>query len=369
MIALISMESQMLSLKSQRRLLLAFSLSGVIFLSGCGRETSTTDSKSKGEMTPSSPPTANEPKSDVVQFDLGGPCLPIGSGKKLALTGAEEEQIRANRQWQRLVDGEKENVRGDCSIPYRWERLFGALVQADRYSEAVQVLAEMEERGFSMPHAVVSKSGEGFLSSKEFKGSYQGAEYAARETEIRKNLISAENQLASMTDNDRPPQMYRHSGACPFECCMYRQWKTRSAVELLESIGSSRIVAQVPSGASVKGLTGEVRLEPEPYVVLEDNGVLKAGEAIFFLDNIGEGHVNYWYHGRLNPDLQLEEGLLFYSYEDCNSNFAKAKAGCSLRKLRPERTYRNEWWVKVSYGGKEGWVLNTGQFDNVDACG
>jgi hypothetical protein len=42
---------------------------------------------------------------------------------------------------------------------------------------------------------------------------------------------------------------------------------------------------------------------------------------------------------------------------------------CSLRKLQPEKSFRTEWWVKIRYAGKEGWVLNTGQFDNVDPCG
>ena len=172
-----------------------------------------------------------------------------------------------------------------------------------------------------------------------------------------------------MTDKDLPPNPYRHEGACPFECCTYRQWKTRSAVRLHESIDSPAIVAEVPAGVSVGGLTGEVRVEPQPYAVLEDNGALKAGDLIFFLDNVGEGCVNYWYHGKLNPDLGLNEGLLFYLYDGCQPNTARMKGACSLRKLRPENTFMNDWWGKIRYQGKEGWVLNTGQFDNVDACG
>jgi hypothetical protein len=90
---------------------------------------------------------------------------------------------------------------------------------------------------------------------------------------------------------------------------------------------------------------------------------------IFFLDNIGEGYVNYWYDGKLNPDLGLTEGLRLYTYEDCSSNAARTKGICSLKKLYPERTFKSEWWVKIRFQGKVGWVLNTGQFSNVDACG
>jgi hypothetical protein len=172
-----------------------------------------------------------------------------------------------------------------------------------------------------------------------------------------------------MTDTDRPPNPYRHEGACPFECCTYREWRTRSAVQLRESIDSPTIVAEVPAGVSVAGLTGEVRLEPEPHAVLQDNGALKAGDVIFLLDNIGEGYVNYWYHGKLNPELGINDGLLIFSYDNCQSNQSVLNASCSIRKLRPGKTFMNEWWVKIRYQGKEGWVLNTGQFDNVDACG
>ena len=244
-----------------------------------------------------------------------------------------------------------------------------ALVNGHHYTEAVQVLNDMATRGFPMPHAVVSKADPSFLASNEFKESAKGIEYAARENEIQRAMRMAENELASMTDKDLPPQSYRHAGACPFEGCTYREWKTRSAIQLQESIDSPKTIAEVPAGVSVLGLTGEVRLEPEPYAVLADNGALKAGDVIFFLDNIGEGHVNYWYHGKLNPELGVGEGLHYYSYENCQSNAARMKAACSLRKLRPGKTFINEWWVKIRFGAKEGWVLNTGQFDNVDALG
>ena len=144
---------------------------------------------------------------------------------------------------------------------------------------------------------------------------------------------------------------------------------TRSAVQLLESIGSATVVAEIPADARVDGVTGEVWVEPQPYAVLRDNGLLKAGDVIFFLDNLGEGHVNYWYKGSLNPELELHDGLYSYTYENCQANHVVAGA-CSLRKLHPEKKFLNEWWVKIrTSDGKEGWVLNKSQFSNTDACG
>src|SRR5262249_5986899 len=110
---------------------------------------------------------------------------------------------------------------------------------------------------------------------------------------------------------------------------------------------------------------------PEPYAVLADQGVLKAGDVIFFLDNRGEGFINYWYEGKLNPELDLDEGLLYYTTENCNANLSSSgKDPCWLRKLRPAKTFSNAWWVKIRLSnGKVGWTLNTGQFDNMDSCG
>ena len=103
-------------------------------------------------------------------------------------------------------------------------------------------------------------------------------------------------------------------------------------------------------------------------MALEDLGELKEGGVIFLLDNLGEGHVNYWYNGKLKPELNLDEGLYFYEYENCVPGAGPRTY--SLRKLQPELKYRNDWWVRIhTVDGKGGWVLNEGQFDNMDACG
>jgi hypothetical protein len=107
------------------------------------------------------------------------------------------------------------------------------------------------------------------------------------------------------------------------------------------------------------------------YLCTERDLRVRQGDERIRTGRKGDTHneVNYWYRGKLNPDLGLNEGLLFYSYDDCQPNTARMRGACSLKKLRPEKTFMNEWWVKIRYQGKEGWVLNTGQFDNVDACG
>ena len=344
-------------------------------MSACGGKSSKTPPKEPIERLPPSvsvsnsrePATSQGRETTKGQFNLGGECLPRGQYRPLALTGKLEEQVRSNGEWDTLIAAAKQDVRSDCSVPYRWEKLFTALVNGHQYREAVQVLNDMAMRAFPLPHAIVSKADPAFLDSTEFKNSSKGIEYAVRENEIQEALRLAQNELSSMPDEDRPPKLYRHVGACPFECCTYRQWKTRSAIQLQQSIDSSNIIAEIPAGVSVAGLTGEVQVEPEPYAVLEDNGIVKAGDVIFFLDYIGEGYVNYWYRGKLKPEIGFDV-LLRNTYDNCQSD-GRIEAPCSLRKLQPGKTFKNEWWVKIGFGGKEGWVLNTGQFDNVDACG
>jgi len=340
-------------------------LSGLIGLAACSRKAEDKPSlqSSVGDQD-KLPPTPVVPASPL---DLGGPCSETPQ-TRLALTGKQEADLRKAKNWNALIEGAKQNVRDLCSNAYRWGNLFNAFVDAHRYTEATQVLNEMKTRGFPLPFATLSKADSGFLSGEEFRRSSLGLEFEARSREVAETMRRAESSLSSMDAKDLPPSLYTEKGACPFECCTYRKWKTTKPVQLLESIRSSKVVATIAAGVSVQALTGQVDVEPVPYVALEDLGVLKAGDVIFFLNNLGEGYVNYWYNGKLKPELGLDDGLLFYTYENCTQN--SGPGSCSLRKLHPEKEYRNEWWVHLrTANGKEGWVLNTGQFDNMDACG
>lgn len=319
-----------------------------------------------------------QPSGTGRHFDLGGPCEASHTGethqqlverlRRVHLTGAEEEKLRKDRDWLALIEAAKREVRDNCSVPYRWESLFMVLVEAHLYREAIQILEEMEARGFPMPHLSLSKSGAGFLESGEFNATRPGARFAQEESDMQRLLRTADAALKSMPEKDRPPELYKSIGACPFECCTYGEWGTEEAIQLHEAIGSTKIIAEVPAGHRVVALTGEVWLEPEPYVALKENGVLKPGDVIFFLDYEGEGAWNLWFKGSLNPKLAFNDVPHMFLYEECTSNNQGPRA-CSLRKLYPEKKFRYEWWVKVrTPDGKEGWVVNTGQFSNTDSC-
>jgi hypothetical protein len=279
----------------------------------------------------------------------------------------QEQALVEAKDWDALIDARKQSVRNFCSNTFRWAQLFSALVEARRYLEAVQTLNSLKERNSPLPFAVIEKTDAAFLAAEEFRASAVGQEYAARKDEIDELMRGAAAKLAAMTPSELPPNPYRSIGACPFECCTYREWTTRMPVQLVESIGSTKVIAEIPSGVKVQGVTGEVHLDAEPYVALENLGALKAGDVIFLLDNEGEGYVNYWFNGKLKPPLGLDEGLAMYSYESCLTH--TGPGACSLRKLHPQKKFRNDWWVRVKTAdGREGWALNTGQFGNIDAC-
>jgi len=343
----------------------------ILGLAGCTRTEDDAARHESREQPKLPPQTQQAPVRPPAPFDLGGPCGSPGVSRGLALTGRREEELRKNERWDELIDGAKQDVRSNCSIPFRWQKLFTVLVSGHRYEDAVKVAAETTRRGFPFPHAVLANADAAFLASDAFKLSEIGTAYAIRESEDRQNLRLAEERLSKMEPKYRPANPYRSIGACPFECCTYREWTTKSAVRLQDAIDSGTIIADIPARTRVQASTGEVRVEPRPYAVLANHGVLKAGEVIFFLDNLGEGHVNYWYEGKLNPDLGLDDGLFSYTTKGCNANAASRWGDpCWLHELQPDKTFLNEWWVSIrTSNGKVGWVLNTGQFENADACG
>jgi len=55
-------------------------------------------------------------------------CSCPGVYRRMALTGKQHEDLRRIGNWDALIEGARQDVRSDCSIPYRWEKLFIALV-------------------------------------------------------------------------------------------------------------------------------------------------------------------------------------------------------------------------------------------------
>lgn len=147
---------------------------------------------------------------------------------------------------------------------------------------------------------------------------------------------------------------YRDVGACPFECCTYRQWTAKKNLVLYKQMSSRSPVAfRIKRGEKVIGMTGVVitgtpgKAEAAKDFTFQSSGVkLKKGETILLLTYMGEGWYRFWHRGKFYEDDGYEPGLEI--------------------KSQPKAV----WWVKIkNRKGRIGWTSASEYFDNQDQCG
>ncbi len=143
-----------------------------------------------------------------------------------------------------------------------------------------------------------------------------------------------------------PPEVYVDPGACPFECCVYREWGVLQDVELVDSPGGLKVVGEALAGEKVQAITGEVHTIPLEFTLPEDFELsdrydLQPGDRVFLLTYIGEGYWKLWHEGKVVSGVEIDDPP------------------------RPE----SRWWVRVrTAAGVTGWTLSGGNFDDRDAC-
>jgi hypothetical protein len=150
---------------------------------------------------------------------------------------------------------------------------------------------------------------------------------------------------AHSADELKPPNIYVDNGACPFECCTYREWVARTDLTLLDSPDGKKVVAQIKKGEKVLAITGEIHSVPLQIVSPHDypDAGVKAGDTIYILHYEGEGFWKVWHDGELVEIDNLPE-----------------------KSPKPKIT----WWVKLkTSSGTIGWTVEHRNFDNQDACG
>jgi LysM repeat protein len=153
-----------------------------------------------------------------------------------------------------------------------------------------------------------------------------------------------------------PKLPYMDVGACPFECCTYRQWTANEDTALLKTMNDNSPVAfRIKKGEKVTGVTGVVITTKAGIVKALRNTTIdeiekvpfNAGEILYLLTYRGEGYYRTWYKGR----------YLFDSYY--NNPDVKQISDPEL-----------VWWVKIkNRKGQIGWTKLPENFDNKDACG
>ena len=170
----------------------------------------------------------------------------------------------------------------------------------------------------------------------------------------------------------RPPRGYEDRGACPFECCTYREWSVEADTVLYKSRArNAPAVFRVKKGERVRGLTGVVvTLAPGRAVVRKATTLgydwgkkvrVKAGDVLYLLHYEGEGVYKFWFRGKT------------YEHEmpDAPGGHYKDTPGGPMSEfIRKLSEPRAVWWVKVkNKRGRVGWTKQDDHFGDMDACG
>ncbi len=155
---------------------------------------------------------------------------------------------------------------------------------------------------------------------------------------------------------------FRDVGACPFECCTYRQWTANKETVLLKNMAdNSPSFFKVRKGEKVEGVTGIVittkagigraaqNTNLEYYNEkgnITRNVAIKKGERFLILTYLGEGVYKVWYKGQV-----LTASLDYPQFKKISDP-------------------KSVWWVKIkNRKGQTGWTKLTYNFDNMDSCG
>jgi len=155
---------------------------------------------------------------------------------------------------------------------------------------------------------------------------------------------------------ERPPRVFIDAGACPFECCTYREWFADRAVTLWDRPNGKRVVAHLRRDEPVDGLTGEVHSMPLRVAADADfpREGIKAGDVFYVLHYAGEGVWNIWRQGK-PAELEIADET--------------APIATPTPKTWPLRV-KSTCWVRVrTRHGIAGWTVSRGNFRNQDQCG
>lgn len=161
-------------------------------------------------------------------------------------------------------------------------------------------------------------------------------------------------------------ELYIAKGACPFECCTYRDWYSKKEISIYEQPSdNSKIIKIISKDTKVIAVTGEVQLNPAKFVFIKEHWHgYKPRDVIWILDDRGEGEYNVWTGKKFDgvvyfgPNYELSE-------KDCSNKWKPI--GCSGKLVEP---LRSTWWANIKLdNGQSGWTNKPEDFLNIDACG
>lgn len=171
---------------------------------------------------------------------------------------------------------------------------------------------------------------------------------------------------------ERPPLPFRDWGACPFECCTYREWFADAPMPVFRRRDPRGPVAfRLARGERVVAITGVVVTHkagiaklPWPLHIGELTPSVEPTSSVrdavvHVLRPSGEGWDLFWYQGRTYVGQTSD-------YDGSEETVSRLGVRSSARRDRPVYT----WWAHIRDDrGRTGWTPRTDRFRNTDACG
>jgi hypothetical protein len=172
-------------------------------------------------------------------------------------------------------------------------------------------------------------------------------------------IILLMSVMPLLAEENIHPTTYIDEGACPFECCTYREWIVKETADIQISPDmKSQIIGTAVKGDKVDGVTGIVIVDsPGKVEVVKECKSYKKGDIIWVYTYLGEGFYKVWFDGK----MYVEDVYFMSGWAKCT------KDGTCWGKViaKPQST----WWVKIkNKAGIEGWSNKPQNFGNNDSC-
>jgi hypothetical protein len=187
--------------------------------------------------------------------------------------------------------------------------------------------------------------------------------------------------IAGAQTSGAPPMPFVDEGACPFEGCLYRDWRAKKSVAVYESWDRRapvRRVFSVEAGETVTAMTGVVITTVPGRAVIRRSMTgqahsrffpyerpvsipLKPGDVVYLLTNQGEGFQTAWFNQML---FTLDRSGFSNAVPDAR---CKQTDTCTGEIIEYPLSV---WWAKIRNAqGQIGWTNQTADFDGPSALG
>lgn len=154
---------------------------------------------------------------------------------------------------------------------------------------------------------------------------------------------------------ERPAVPFIQYNICPFECCQYGEWISKSSLKLYQTEGDTTNTALlINPNEEFTAIRGNVHIIKLGVVVVNATfEEFKKNDTLYILSSKGEGYYDVWYNGKIIQDI----------YEFW-STYETPLIENSI----------TEWWILVkTQTGKYGWLRRTAdsseEIDGQDGCG